>query len=908
MALIPKLSNYYIFKPATSLNQTWAKIINTTNQSAFRFMPRKTTSSRYLYLQTNTNGSPGPIRVSIKTQINDLPGSTIASTTASPTGNLIWNTIDFGSPVSLNSGTNYWVVIQADSGTFNSSNYYLIYYSENSLSNGGIYVTYPYDSSFGNFIAKYYNGSSWISDSFTDQATVKFMFGDIGFPVGIGITFLHSAARVKQKINLAVGNYAIDGFKFRVSKNNNPNTDILYEIRDNSDTLVRSGTAASAASITGTDYSIANEFTVSFSPVTVLEGQNFYVVLTSNFSSAGNTFYAVSATPISNYTGSFSEATFGGASSYVINPNNTSDLASDLALEIYGEELPTVSANFVGSPRTGTTPTNVSFTDTSTGSPDDWLWDFGDGGTSTSQNPTHNYTSTGTYTVELYSSNGVTNDTETKTGYIVISPNVFSREAKGTIVLGGSVSRKLHGYREAKGTILIGGQANGFIRRDTDALEEKTILYKVYDEDGTYIEVWKDVITEPTFSQEINSTGSTMVLELARNSDSLGVDTGPLQTEAGTTITTEDGFPILASVDSRNQVGPGSSVNHNNRVDVYVFYGSVEPLLTEAGEEILTEDGETILATVGAPNGLRIFTGFISDFSTRYGDTESTIVELSSYGWDLDQYPITNDDGDTKVVFNSYDPSDIAREAMDKFTEDATADGLAYDFYTMRTPTSISTTSTVVSYTFNNNTYADVLQKVVELMPSNWYYYVGLGDNTVYYRERSSEATHTFFLGKHIKTLDLRASIGDSTNRVIFTGGEVTPGVALFNNYTETPATRTRRRLEQNSDGRVILDSSADILSNGVIDSKNKIQYRSTINILSKQYDIESINVGDMIGFRNFGNYVDALKLQVVAKTYTPDVLTIQLDSITPSINKRLEDLKRQLKIQENLETPDAPS
>jgi hypothetical protein len=478
----------------------------------------------------------------------------------------------------------------------------------------------------------------------------------------------------------------------------------------------------------------------------------------------------------------------------------------------------------------------------------------------------------------------------------------FPREAKGTLVLGGFANRTANAYKEAKGGLVLGGQAQSFIRKGTGQIEEKIYLAKVYDEDGTFLEVWKnDQISEPSFSQEINEIGSVMTLELARNSDSLATTTEPLQTESGTTITTESGLPLLASTQSRNQVGPGSAVNHNNRVDIFVFYGGVEPLLTELGEEILTEDGEVLLAVNGAPNGKRIFTGFISDINSRYGSTETTAIELSSYGWDLGQWPITTDTGDTTVPFNSYEPSEMVREAIDKFQDDSTGFGT----FTTRTTTSISNTGTVTSYTFKVNTYEEVLQKAIELMPSGWYFYIGLGDNTVYFREKSEEPVHKFYLGEHIKDLELKSYIGDSTNRVIFTGGG---DPALLKDYVETPASRTRRRLERISDGRVELESSAELISEGTIDEKNKVQYRTTVEILSKQYDIESINIGDMVGFRNFGSYVDTLVLQIVGLTYTPDIITLQLDTKIPSMNKRLEDIVRNLKVTENLSVPDAPS
>lgn len=47
----------------------------------------------------------------------------------------------------------------------------------------------------------------------------------------------------------------------------------------------------------------------------------------------------------------------------------------------------------------------ITFTDTSTGSPTAWAWDFGDSTTSTLQNPTHSYGATNSYTVGLTTSN-----------------------------------------------------------------------------------------------------------------------------------------------------------------------------------------------------------------------------------------------------------------------------------------------------------------------------------------------------------------------------------------------------------------------------------------------------------------------------------------------------------------------
>ncbi|PWR75016.1 PKD domain-containing protein [Methanospirillum stamsii] len=61
--------------------------------------------------------------------------------------------------------------------------------------------------------------------------------------------------------------------------------------------------------------------------------------------------------------------------------------------------------DFVASPTTGYVPLDVQFTDLSTDNPTAWRWDFGDGTSSSEQNPVHRYTTPGSYTVCLEASN-----------------------------------------------------------------------------------------------------------------------------------------------------------------------------------------------------------------------------------------------------------------------------------------------------------------------------------------------------------------------------------------------------------------------------------------------------------------------------------------------------------------------
>ncbi|RXA20193.1 PKD domain-containing protein [Methanosarcina sp. MSH10X1] len=90
------------------------------------------------------------------------------------------------------------------------------------------------------------------------------------------------------------------------------------------------------------------------------------------------------------------------------NDNGWSDIKKENYITVGGADL---RAGFTFSPRKGQAPLTVQFTDTSTGGVTAWSWDFGDGATSTSRNPNHIYSRTGTYTVKLTVTDGSSSNT-----------------------------------------------------------------------------------------------------------------------------------------------------------------------------------------------------------------------------------------------------------------------------------------------------------------------------------------------------------------------------------------------------------------------------------------------------------------------------------------------------------------
>lgn len=98
-------------------------------------------------------------------------------------------------------------------------------------------------------------------------------------------------------------------------------------------------------------------------------------------------------------------------------------VSNALTVNIQGT-TPSALFNFSNGGSNGGT---YDFTDLSSGTPTSWTWLFGDGNTSSVQNPSHNYTTSGSYNVTLIVSNNCGSDTVTVTlnGVVSVDPGLF---------------------------------------------------------------------------------------------------------------------------------------------------------------------------------------------------------------------------------------------------------------------------------------------------------------------------------------------------------------------------------------------------------------------------------------------------------------------------------------------------
>lgn len=188
------------------------------------------------------------------------------------------------------------------------------------------------------------------------------------------------------------------------------------------------------------------------------------------------------------------------------------------------------SADFVGTPVESCNGI-IEFTDLSNDNPEEWLWDFGDGNSSTEQSPTHTYMANGTYTVSLTATNGNGTDTETKVNYISVAlsglcDTLFMNDnrndtvysCQGVIVDNGGVNGNY--YNNTESIITIAPQNADYITFNINYYEFEWDVDSLYFFDGGSINApllatySTNGFQEPAFS---SSTGEVTVMFVSNN-------------------------------------------------------------------------------------------------------------------------------------------------------------------------------------------------------------------------------------------------------------------------------------------------------------------------------------------------------------------------------------------------------
>jgi hypothetical protein len=451
-------------------------------------------------------------------------------------------------------------------------------------------------------------------------------------------------------------------------------------------------------------------------------------------------------------------------------------------------------------------------------------------------------------------------------------------------------------------SIIAGGSGGGLATYLTEfqPLPQVDYEYRVSDHSGNFIGIWQNVTSDFGYSQAINENASEMTVSIARYPDMRIQKLEPILDSNGAAITDENSDPILVQTETSNSVGPGTDIVENYNVDVYKFYGGYDNLLDSDGTVILDENNSPILAQFGAPNGKRVYSGYIADYDLTFGKTSGVDVLLVPQATEMSHSVFKTPTGDTTVSYNSSDPVQMARDAMGRYN----AEGGIITYSDLSMPLS----GQVSSYDFKLQTTRESIDKTVDLLPVGYYQFVDPGELVQYLLQKSTTPHHTFYYEQHITELKLKKSITQLVNDVYFVGEDSGSG-PLFKHYQDlTSQTTYRRGLERMSDSRVSLATSAQALSQGKINDFKDPRYRTSVTITDAVYDIEEIKLGQMVAFKNFASFVDDLVLQIVNLNKGNHSVTLDLDMVVPSDAKRLEEIKRNILSEQIRDIATAPS
>ncbi|MBI5217449.1 MAG: PKD domain-containing protein [Bacteroidia bacterium] len=210
---------------------------------------------------------------------------------------------------------------------------------------------------------------------------------------------------------------------------------------------------------------------VTSNNITIRDVQLNPIPPTANFTntSSGCTVNFICTTPgITSWLWNFGDSqtsalqnpthTFSGAGPYNVVLTVTNCAGSNQSTQSIQFSMPAV---YFSADATSTCSGEINFTDMSTNA-ELWSWDFGDGGNSTDQNPTHIYTSNGTFTVTLTATNCAGNNQLVKTDYINVNlatPPVTtdaSRCGTGSVTLTASGNGTLNWYNTSTGGTSVG--------------------------------------------------------------------------------------------------------------------------------------------------------------------------------------------------------------------------------------------------------------------------------------------------------------------------------------------------------------------------------------------------------------------------------------------------------------------
>jgi hypothetical protein len=412
--------------------------------------------------------------------------------------------------------------------------------------------------------------------------------------------------------------------------------------------------------------------------------------------------------------------------------------------------------------------------------------------------------------------------------------------------------------------------------------KNKRYKYDIYDNSGAYITTWSDVISEPSFSSSVNGGLGELKVKLARLADDFGESD---------------------DITFRNQVVVRCFDSDTND-GVIIFNGWISGYTPD-----LSENKEYIEVVI---------LGYVQELSR---------VELLDNGSGINDTPTA---GNTTLTYTTKDPSNILKDIVDKYN--ALSGALGKINYATG---SVDLTGTTISYTFKTVTIKDAIDKLIEMCPVGWYWYLD-ADNVIHMHEFADTPEHTFYVKKDIKEIKPYKRIENVKNVAYVIGAEVS-GENLFRKYERAESISAYgRSVIFIEDGRLTDSGTMQKFADASLGADDEPEIRTQLIVIDNNNsgdfgkDIENILPGQVIKVLNFLSKktytlwgqalwdvdkwgydianVTATNVNVVKVDYTPDYVKLEVSSKLPFFTRTVNELRRRLDAKTATNNPVAPT
>lgn len=345
-----------------------------------------------------------------------------------------------------------------------------------------------------------------------------------------------------------------------------------------------------------------------------------------------------------------------------------------------------------------------------------------------------------------------------------------------------------------------------------------------------------------------------------------------------------------------NNYGEGVDVATNNRVECWM--------------------GDTESA-----NAKLIYSGFISGYApTLDGVSQYVDVTVMGYAAQMTSLFLQDNAGYTAVEYDSEDVASVIFDVIARYRSDGGMISV--------TPESVDYVGDTITYLFNFMNYKDVLDALLQLTPSNWYYFVDATNTLNFHQAKMDTANIIATVGKNVTKIEATKRIEQTYDRVYVLGGVRVASTQLFRRYDRSNQINNPNiglRVTKINDSRVTDIHTADVMARRQLDMSQGIETRLVIGLTDDNgsdqalgIDLESIIPGQTIQVvnLNFGGksqtqwdsaqwdtdvwdfpltYSTQVPLLIVAVSYSPTYVEVECSSRLPEVARLTKALEKTL-------------